>query len=153
MSPATVRRRVEATPDDVWAVLADGWTYAGWVVGASRIRAVDVGWPAPGTRIHHSVGVWPLLTDDHTEALAAEPGRLLTLRARAWPVGEARVDLRLEASGAAGTLVTMEEDVVAGPGRLLPRPARDVLLAQRNTEALRRLAHLAEGRTTSGLSA
>lgn len=149
----TVRRGVKATPDDVWAVLADGWTYAGWVVGASRIRAVDADWPDPGTRIHHSVGVWPLLIDDHTEALAAEPGRLLVLRARAWPIGEARVELRLEAAGVGATLVTMEEDVVAGPGRMLPRPARDVLIAQRNTEALRRLAHLAEGRTAPGLSA
>jgi hypothetical protein len=28
------------------AVLHDGWTYPVWVVGASRMRGVDPGWPA-----------------------------------------------------------------------------------------------------------
>lgn len=31
-------RVVGADPDDVFAVLADGWSYAGWVVGDSYIR-------------------------------------------------------------------------------------------------------------------
>ena len=55
---------VRATPADVFAVLADGWLYPSWVVGASRVRGVDGTWPQPGSRIHHSVGVWPLLIDD-----------------------------------------------------------------------------------------
>ena len=32
----------------VWDVLGDGWLYPLWVVGASRIRDVDDGWPAEG---------------------------------------------------------------------------------------------------------
>ena len=43
-----VTRRVHAPADDVWSVLADGWRYANWVVGASRIREVDPQWPEPG---------------------------------------------------------------------------------------------------------
>ena len=42
---AEVSLNVEAPVDAVWAVLADGWSYAGWVVGASHIRDVDTGWP------------------------------------------------------------------------------------------------------------
>ncbi len=49
--PATppVARRIEAPPGAVWAVLADGWLYATWVVGASRVRDVfpDAGEPVP----------------------------------------------------------------------------------------------------------
>ena len=47
-------RQMRCTPDDVLRVLADGWTYANWVVGSSRIRGVDPTWPAPGSRIAHS---------------------------------------------------------------------------------------------------
>ena len=32
---------VEAAPDAVWAVLADGWLYPTWVVGTVKIRDVD----------------------------------------------------------------------------------------------------------------
>ena len=52
----TVTRDIAATRERVWEVLANGWTYSGWVVGNSRIRAVDSNWPAPGTRILHSIG-------------------------------------------------------------------------------------------------
>ena len=63
-----------ATTEQVWSVLADGWSYAMWVVGASRIRAVDTNWPAPGSRIHHSVGVWPVVLSDHTESVSVHDG-------------------------------------------------------------------------------
>ncbi|MDQ6715529.1 MAG: SRPBCC family protein, partial [Actinomycetota bacterium] len=66
--PATppVARRIEAPPGAVWAVLADGWLYATWVVGASRVRDVDLDWPTEGSRIHHSLGSWPALLSDET---------------------------------------------------------------------------------------
>jgi hypothetical protein len=41
-----VRRRCNCSPEQVFAVLHDGWTYPVWVVGASRMRDVDPGWPA-----------------------------------------------------------------------------------------------------------
>ncbi|SDD68473.1 SRPBCC family protein [Nocardioides lianchengensis] len=138
-------RLVHATPDEVWSVLADGWLYPLWVVGASRMREVDDHWPEVGAQLHHSVGSWPLLIDDTTEVLEAVPGSLLRVRARAWPGGEAEVLLRLEASGPE-TEVVIEEDAVTGPGRLVPKPLRDVPLAWRNVETLRRLAYIAERR-------
>ena len=134
-----------AGPDDVWAVLADGWLYPLWVVGASRMREVDDAWPEPGARLHHSVGVWPALVDDTTSVVEAVPKRYLRLRARAWPAGEAEVELRLEETPD-GTTVTMTEEAASGPGALVPKPAMAPLLTWRNTEALRRLALLVENR-------
>jgi len=141
-------RLIAASPERVWAVLADGWLYPTWVVGASRMRSVDTAWPEPGSRLHHSAGVWPVLIDDDTEVLEWVPGRMLRMRARGWPLGEAEVTIDLVPKDD-GTLVELREQVVAGPGRLLPRPAQDVPLMVRNTETLRRLAYIAEGRAES----
>ena len=138
-------RVIAATPQQVWNVLADGWLYPLFVVGASRMREVDDSWPSEGSRLHHSVGAWPLLLDDTTEVLEAVPESLLKLRARGWPAGEAEVVLRLKAQGV-GTEVSISEDVRSGPGRLIPKPVRAPQIAWRNGETLRRLAYLVEGR-------
>lgn len=142
---ATNERTLKATPQAVWDVLADGWLYPLWVVGASRMREVDDEWPEVGARLHHSVGTWPLLVDDETEVVDSTPGASLTLHAKARPSGVAAVTIRLEPLGAE-TRVVMEEDVVSGPGSLVPKPLRDPLLAWRNVESLRRLAYIAERR-------
>ena len=92
---STNSRLMKATPAQVWDVLADGWLYPLWVVGASRMREVDDNWPEPGSRLHHSVGTWPLLIDDTTSVIEARPQSLLRPRARAWPAGEAGGVLRL----------------------------------------------------------
>ena len=143
---STTTRPVSATPEQVWEVLADGWLYPLFVVGASRMRDVDESWPAVGARLHHSVGTWPLLIDDTTEVLEVEEGRRLLLKARGWPAGEAHVEISLRPDGDS-TLVTMKEDATAGPGVLVPKPLRDPQLHWRNIEALRRLAFVVEGRT------
>jgi len=140
-----VERTINASVHDIWAVLSDGWAYASWVVGTARIRGVDPGWPQPGTRIHHSFGVWPGLIDDSSEVLSADPPRELLLKARGWPAGEAHVHLILTPEGSAHTRLRLVEDAVAGPGRLVPGPLRQALIVWRNTETLRRLAYLAEG--------
>ena len=144
---STRSRLIKATPEQVWSVLADGWLYPLFVVGASRMRDVDEGWPAVGTRLHHSVGSWPLLIDDTTEVLEADPPSRLLLLARGWPAGEAHVEIVLEQTGSE-TLVTIHEDATAGPGVLVPKPLRDVQLDLRNDETLQRLAYVVEGRTT-----
>src|SRR4051794_12178378 len=97
---AITTRRMQATPDQVWDVLADGWLYPVWVVGASRMREVDDTWPDLGSRLDHSVGTWPLLVDDYTEVVDVVPGSVLVLHARALPTGTAGVTIRLEAVGA-----------------------------------------------------
>ena len=144
---AEVSLNVEAPIEAVWAVLADGWSYAGWVVGASHIRDVDTGWPKCGTRIHHSVGPWPLVIQDTTEVVRCEAGRVLELDARLWPAGAARITFTLQARSEALTHVRMAERVVRGPSALLPKFAQDALLIPRNKETLQRLNALARGRS------
>ena len=142
---STTSRTVSATPGQVWSVLADGWLYPLFVVGASRIRDVDDTWPAVGSHLHHSVGAWPLLIDDTTEVLEVEEDRRIVLQARGWPAGEARVEISLSPT-ADGTVVTIVENATSGPGALVPKPVQDVQLHLGNTETLRRLAFVAEGR-------
>ncbi|MDX6260233.1 MAG: hypothetical protein QOH84_1921 [Kribbellaceae bacterium] len=138
-------RLIHASVDDVFAVLTDGWSYASWVVGASRIRDVEAGWPQPGHSIHHSVGSWPLLVDDTTTVEAYEPPRLLRLRVRAWPTGEGIVEFA--ATDQYGEChLTMREHIVKGPAALVPEQLIDPVLQLRNAETLQRLALLAEGR-------
>lgn len=141
-----VSRSVAAPAEAVWAVLGDGWMYASWVVGAARVRAVDEGWPQQGTRLHHSVGTWPAMLSDVTVSEHCEEPRHLVLTARAWPAGEARVDIEVVPDGPQTCTVSIAEDAVAGPGRLVPSPVRQLMILPRNREALRRLALVAEGR-------
>lgn len=148
----TVTRRLRCPASAVLAVLADGWTYATWVVGTVRIRGVDPGWPGPGSRIAHSVGVWPLLLDDVTAVVAWDPAGRLELQARGWPAGEARVVVEVRGDGDT-CLVRLREDAVRGPGSLVPRPLRAAALRPRNRESLRRLALLAERRASDDAGA
>lgn len=141
---ATNSRLINASPDAVFDVLRNGWLFPSWVVGASRIRGVDPTWPAVEAKLHHSFGVWPLLIDDTTSLLEWDPPRHVKFQARGWPIGEAEVTLDVKPRGD-GCVVRMREDAAKGPGRLVPKPLRDIGLLIRNREALRRLAWLAEG--------
>lgn len=143
---AIVSRHVNAPSSAVWSVLADGWSYPSWVVGTTRIRAVDENWPAPGAVLHHAFGVWPLMLKDRTEVLDSEPGRRLSLRVRGWPAGEARADISLEPEDN-GTRVVLDERLAEGPGSWLYGPAQDRLMAFRLQEMADRLAAIAEGRS------
>lgn len=142
-----VTRHVAASPEDVFAILADGWSYAGWVVGNSHVRDVDPGWPRVGARIHHSAGAWPLQMEDTTEVVSVEPNRLLELDARVWLFGAATIRFTLTPGhGGFGTDVLMEEEAVRGPGSLIPASVQALALRPRNIESLSRLADLAVGR-------
>jgi hypothetical protein len=141
-----VTMEAPVSPKALFDVLADGWSYAGWVVGASHIRDVDAGWPALGTRIHHSVGPWPLVVQDYTTVRAVEPLSMLELEARAWPFGEARIRVELTETRPNVTKIRMLEQAVRGPGRALPHAVQAMLLVPRNRESLRRLTDLAVGK-------
>ena len=142
---SSVTRIVNTTPDRVWEVLCDGWLFPLWVVGAARIRDVDDTWPEIGSRLYHSVGVWPALVNDHTEVLEQQPSRLIRLEARAWPLGQAHVAISLSATGS-HTEVVIDEQLTSGPGAVMPDLLIAPVLNWRNVETLRRLAFIAEQR-------
>jgi hypothetical protein len=140
-------RVLHCTPEDVFRVLGDGWLYPSWVVGASRMRTVEQAWPAAGSALHHSFGLWPALIDDKTVVEVWQPPRRMVMRARGWPVGEARVTIDVKRRGQ-DSLVRIQEDPIAGPGKLIPPAVMNPPLHWRNTETLHRLAYLAEGMST-----
>ena len=113
-------------------------------MGTVKIRDVESGWPEVGRKLHHAVGVWPLLLQDETEVVACETQQRLQLQARGWPLGEATVEVLLEPDGER-TLVQLHEQPTHGPGALLHNRVLDKLVDKRNEETLDRLRRLVEG--------
>ena len=145
-SSLTVKRDTTATRRQVWDVIADGWTYSQWVVGNSRMRAVDPSWPAVGSKIHHTIGIWPVVINDETEVESCTPEEELVLLAKTRPFGQARITLRLHDT-ANGCRIEMAEVPVGGPLNLIPRRLALAAAFPRNRECTWRLASLAERRT------
>ncbi|OBK49111.1 hypothetical protein A5655_02915 [Mycobacterium sp. 1081908.1] len=136
-------REVDASRQQVWDAMSDGWTYAQWVVGNSRTRAVDPHWPEPGSAIKHSVGVWPLVISDETVVESCTPGEELVLRAGLSALGSARITLRLK-DIPDGCRIEMIETPASGPLRLVPDRLALAAVYPRNRECLWRLAALAK---------
>jgi hypothetical protein len=87
------------------------------------------------------------MIDDVSIVVSCVPTRALVMQARGWPAGEARVELDLvpsEQAVAGGRRIVIREDATQGPGTLVPRPLRQLVITPRGIEILRRLAHLAE---------
>lgn len=143
--PTSVSQHIAAPAEHVFETIADPWRLPLWVVGAVHIRAVDQGWPAEGTRVHHQVGAWPVTVSDSTIVLELDAPKRLVLQGRAWPFGEARIEMLVEPAGD-GALVEMREAPTHGPQRALDNPLFRKVLAVRNRECLQRLAVLAEER-------
>jgi uncharacterized protein YndB with AHSA1/START domain len=145
---SVVERVIAGDPDQVWAILTDGWLYPVWVVGATHMRDVDDGWPEPGSQLHHQVGAWPLLLSDTTQVAECEPTRRLVLQARAWPMGAARIEITIDPHPD-GSLVRMGEAPARGPARWFDNPLVRKLLIARNKECLFLLAAIVEHRRTA----
>jgi len=143
-------RVIGASAEQIFQVLADGWSYASWVVGAAHMRDVGPTWPAVGTRLHHRVGPWPINIDDRTVVRAMEPDRMVELEARVWPFGAALVRVTLEPVGDGRTRVWMEEGLCSDLGRRIPDLVQAALLVPRNQESLARLDDLAVHRVKRG---
>ena len=132
---------VDVPRERVFELLADGRRYADWVVGADRVRSVEPGWPAPGSKFHHTVGAGPVKLNDSTSVLEVDAPKRILLDARARPLGRARVDIELQ-EHEGGTLVVMREELASGPALL--KRLTDPLIRLRNVEALRRLKEIVE---------
>ena len=72
---ATTKRRMQATPGEVFGVLSDPRGYAYWVLGSRAVRDAESDWPAKGSRFHHTVGFGPLRLRDHTSVEEVRPDR------------------------------------------------------------------------------
>lgn len=140
-------RHIDAKPRTVYRVLSDPDSYGYWVVGSKEIRDADPGWPAPGSRFRHTVGFGPFTVTDHTVAERTESPRMLEVRARARPLGTAKVRLELDPEGT-GTRVRMYEEAGDLLTALVFNPLTHLLVRGRNEESLRRLAELAERKRT-----
>lgn len=131
---------IAASPDEVFAVLADARSYEHWVVGCDDIRAVEGDWPEVGSHFFHTVGVGPLKTKDNTKVVEVDPGRRLVLEARARPAGVAQVIFELTpVEGGTRTDVMIEEYPIKGVAKTIDNPIQDGLIKVRNVETLRRL--------------
>jgi hypothetical protein len=145
-SPLTVKRDTTADREQVWAVISDGWTYSQWVVGNSRMRAVDPNWPQVGSTIRHSIGIWPLLLDDLTVVQECVPLERLVLLAKGRPFGKARITLRLFDIDGGGCRIEMSEVPVGAPMGWVPKRLALAAAFPRNRECTWRLAAMAERR-------
>jgi len=144
-SSLTVTRETTADRSRVWDVIADGWTYSQWVVGNTRMRAVDPHWPAPGSRIHHTIGIWPVALNDETVVESCTPQEELVLLAKGRPLAAARITLRLFDTPT-GSGIEMAEVPAGGPLNWVPRRLALAAVYPRNLECTRRLVALAERR-------
>lgn len=140
---STNTRFMPVPPAAVWDALADPGGYGYWVVGSKIIRDADATWPAPGSKIHHTVGLGPFEFSDHTESIEAVEPHRLQLRAKVRPLGIARVTLEMTPKDG-GTVVKITEnpDGVFRPLALLV--PLQVLSGLRNAESLMRLEELAQ---------
>ncbi len=129
-------------PEAVWSALSDPGGYGYWVVGSKVIRDADPGWPAPGSKFHHTIGFGRFELSDHTESLEARAPHLLRMRAKARPFGTARVTLEMTAKDG-GTVVRMSENPDGPTAVLSLSPLTHVLTKLRNAESLMRLEELA----------
>jgi hypothetical protein len=144
-SSLTVTRETTATRQQVWDVIADGWTYSQWVVGNTRMRAVDPHWPSPGSTIHHTIGIWPIVLNDETVVESCTPKEELVLLAKGRPFAAARITLRLFDTPT-GSGIEMAEVPMGGPLNWVPRRFALAAAWPRNRECTRRLIALAERR-------
>lgn len=133
----TCETTIEAPRQAVWDALVDVRSYPRWLVGAVRIRAVDDGWPTPGTAFHHEVGLGgPLTIADKTVSVSADPPRRLELDIRARPLFSGTVVFELHDDGA-DTRIVMHEHPT-GVFRLVS-PLAAPIVQLRNRASLRQL--------------
>lgn len=106
---------IEASPEEVWDVLADGRCYSEWVVGTSDTRPLDEDWPAVGAEIEYTISVGRWAVSGRTTVRFCEPPRHLELEAESGRLGTARIALDVRPWGDR-TLVILDEHPLRGPG-------------------------------------
>ncbi|NEB36201.1 SRPBCC family protein [Streptomyces sp. SID14515] len=134
---------IDRPPSAVWAVLDDERLYGRWVVGTSESRRDEGDWPDSGSSITYSVRFGPKRFTGRTVVRLVERPRTLELEAEAGPLGSARIALDIRPWGD-GTLVTVDEHPLRGPGGTLHNTLVDAVIQIRHRTMLARLARLVE---------
>jgi uncharacterized protein YndB with AHSA1/START domain len=104
-----VSRRIEATPEEVWDVLADIAGHVSWMEDARAITFTTPMRTGPGTGFDCDTVIGPIRVRDHMEVTEWEPGRVMAIRHVNPVVGTGRI--ALEATDDGGTVVTWAEDL------------------------------------------
>jgi uncharacterized protein YndB with AHSA1/START domain len=146
---AVRHRLIQASPQDVWAVLADSERYVEWVVGPCESTPDRGNWPEVDSTLHYEVPLGPLKLANETVVRRCEEGSVLELEAKAGPLGTARIAIELRPWGR-DTLVLVDEHPLRGPGGLVHNTAVDVLIHLRHRAMLARLAKLCESESGAG---
>lgn len=134
---------IERSPEQVWAVLADGDSYAKWVAGTQEVHHVDERWPQVGAVIRFTAGLGPLTVEDITTVRRLDPGRELELEAHAGWLGSARISIDVRSWGE-HALVIIDEHPLSGPGARWHNALAEVMLRFRNRRMVRALASVVE---------
>jgi uncharacterized protein YndB with AHSA1/START domain len=133
---------IECPPSQVWDILADGHSYAQWVVGTREILHTDGRWPEVGALLRFRAGLGPWTFEDTCEVRICEDQRRLELEAEAKPFGTARIAFTL-IPWARHTLVILDEHPLRGLGARLQGPPTEIALHLRNRQLLANLARTA----------
>lgn len=130
-----------ASPDQVWRVLANGWLFPSWAIGATQVCKVDGDWPSADSRLQHAIGRGLFALRSETRVLASRPARMLKVLTEGWPSGGSELTVTV-IPAETGTSLRLEELVVAPTNGLAPI-VNTMLLQWRTTQALRGLDLLA----------
>lgn len=136
---------IERSVEQVWSVLADGWSYSDWVVGTQQIYEVDEKWPAAGSSLRYAIGIGRLSVDDTTTVRIMEPQQRLELEARAGRAGSARISVTV-LPWAEHAVVIIDEHPLRGPGARWHSLLVDGALRFRNKQMLRNLDRVVSAR-------
>lgn len=140
---AVRHRLIQASPQAVWDVLADGDQYARWVVGTSDVTPKSGRWPQVGATVAYEVRLGALRLDNESVVRRCVEGSELELEAKAGKLGTARIAIELRPWGEQ-CLVVVDEHPLRGPGGLLHNVGVEALIQVRHRAMLARLARLCE---------
>lgn len=142
---AVRHRLIKCSPEDVWAVLADGTRYSEWVVGTAVSRPVRGQWPQVDSAIGFQIRLGPARLTNQTVVRRCEEGAALELEAHAGFLGTARIAVELRPWGE-HCLVIVDEHPLQGAGGVLHNFGVEAVIQLRHRAMLARLAKVCENR-------
>ncbi|MBQ1093906.1 SRPBCC family protein [Streptomyces sp. B93] len=136
-------RLIEASPQQVWDVLAASDRYGEWVVGTAKSRPCRGNWPEVDAALTYEFRLGPATLTNETVVRRCEEGSALELEAIAGPLGTARIAIELRPWGE-HCLVIVDEHPLRGTGGRLHNVAVEGLIQLRHRTMLARLAEICE---------